>query len=289
MSDDQHKNKHTRRLDLESVSYVPPVSGTGPLDYAIPWVMELRIVGTASVLQIQVRESMVVGRSDQTTSKPDVDLEPYNAYELGVSRKHAMIYARNSRVTVRDLHSSNGTFINDGKLEADKDYRLRHGDILAFGKLQFQVFFVVTPSSHEKYDTPFNEVVIPKIGSGQKVLIVEDDHQVASALGSVLEEAGFVTSWADNVTKAITMFDEITPFATLTELMLEDRSGLDLVNYIRSKPEHKTSPIIVVSGTTGGYQMGQAIEAGVDVFLTKPVGIDELMRGFSKILTTKDK
>lgn len=271
------------------MSYVPPIKGTGPLDYAIPWVMELRIVGTASVLQVQVRESMVVGRADQSTSKPDINLEPYNAYDLGVSRKHAMIYARNSRITVRDLHSSNGTFINEGRLEPDKDYRLRHGDILAFSKLKFQVFFVVTPSSHEKYDTPFNEVVIPKIGNGEKVLIVEDDQHVASALSSVLEEAGFVTRWADNVTKAITMFDEITPSVTVMELMLEDRSGLDLITYIRSKPDHETSPIIVVSGVTGGYQMGQAIEAGVDVFLTKPVGIDELMRGFGKVLPTPDK
>ncbi len=289
MSNEQRKIKHTRRFDLESVDYVPPVSGTGPLDYAIPWVMELRIVGTASVLQVQVRESMVIGRGDQSTSKPDIDLEPYHAYDLGVSRKHAMIYARNSRVTVRDLHSSNGTFINDGRLEPDKDYRLRHGDTLAFGKLKFQVFFVITPSSHEKYDTAFHEVVIPKVGNGQKVLIVEGDHHVANALGSVLDQAGFVTSWADNVTKAIMLFDEIQPFATLTEIMLEDRSGLELVSYIRSYAQHKTSPIIVVSGTTGGYQMGQAMEAGADVFLTKPIGIDELVRSFSKILTTQDK
>jgi DNA-binding NarL/FixJ family response regulator len=43
-------------------------------------------------------------------------------------------------------------------------------------------------------------------------------------------------------------------------------------------------PLVIISGVTGGYQMGQAIDAGVDIFLTKPVGVDELLRSFTKVI-----
>jgi pSer/pThr/pTyr-binding forkhead associated (FHA) protein len=97
---------------------------------------------------------------------------------MGVSRKHARIIARNSRVTITDLGSYNGTYLNGGKLEPDKVYRLNHGDHLRLGKLELQLSFVVMPSSHEKKQTDYTDVIIPEIGSGQRVLLVDSDEQV---------------------------------------------------------------------------------------------------------------
>ncbi|MFW5709319.1 MAG: response regulator [Chloroflexota bacterium] len=279
------RDLQTRYLGDDAVPYHPPQAGTGPLDFAMPWVIELRVVGTPSVLQVQVRESMVVGRWDRERgSMPDIDLEPYRGYQFGVSRRHAVISARNSRVSIRDLNSSNGTTLNGGRLEAGKEYRLQHGDTVGFGQLEMQVFFVVTPSSHEKTQVPFAEVKIPQIGSGQRILIVEDDDKVAAALGSVLNQAGFRYQWKSTVTEAMTAIDAEIPSLVILELMLPDRSGLELVDYIRVHKHRSDLPLIVVSSASGGYQMGRAIEAGVDVFLTKPVGVDELMRSVSKVL-----
>jgi CheY-like chemotaxis protein len=56
------------------------------------------------------------------------------------------------------------------------------------------------------------------------------------------------------------------------------------VNYLRNRDDGTHIPIIVVSSITGGYQKGQAMEAGVDVFLSKPVGVDELIRSFNEVM-----
>lgn len=278
----------TRHLNTNKAPYSPPTRGTGPLDFAMPWVIELRVVGTPSVLQVQVRESMIVGRSDQARgTRPDIDLEPFNGHYLGVSRAHSMISARNSRVSIRDMNSSNGTFLNGGRLEPGHEYRVHHGDTLTFGKLELQVFFVVTPSSHEKHQLPYTEVMIPMIGTGQRVLIVEDDSQVAGALGSVLAQAGFKVITTNSVTDGLTRIDQHMPDLIIMDILLPDRSGLDIVEYVRSSNRERYVPIIVVTGASGGYQMGQALEAGVDVFLTKPVGVDELLRGITKIVAER--
>jgi CheY-like chemotaxis protein len=279
------KNFTTRHLKPEKTSAQPARPGTGPLDYAMPWIIELRVVGTPSVLQVQVRELISVGRADKDRGiNPDIDLDPFRGYQLGVSRRHAVISARNSRVTLMDKGSSNGTFINGAQLEPEQEYRVRHGDTIAFGRLALQVFFVVTPSSHEKNHMPYNEVIIPIIASDQTVLVVEDDEKVANAIGSVLEQAGFSYVWKGSVIDAMTYINTALPSIIILELMLPDRSGLEVVQFVRSRPEGASIPLMVVTSATGGYQMGQAIEAGVDVFLTKPVGIDELLTGLSKVV-----
>jgi len=285
MADTKPQNSVTRHLNPDVVSNLSPRLGTGPLDYAIPWVIELRIVGTPTVLQVKVTESMMIGRGDTDSPKrPEVDLAPYNGYEQGVSRTHAVISARNSRVSVRDLGSSNGTFLNGARLEAGQEYRLKHGDSITFGRLELQLFFVVTPSSYEKEDMPFSEVIIPTIAKGARVLILEEEHQVAHAIQSVLEQAGFIVTWAANLTQALTLVEHNMPDIVLMELMLSEGNGLNLIHFVRKHPKGTNIPIVVVSSSTGGYQMGQAIDAGADMVLTKPVGIDELLRGMSKVV-----
>ncbi len=71
---------------------------------------------------------------------PDVDLTAYNAYEQGVSRLHAALRVdAHGRLTITDMGSSNGTRVNGIKILPNTPHPLQHGDIVALGKLVFQV------------------------------------------------------------------------------------------------------------------------------------------------------
>ncbi len=275
----------TRHLNLDHVTPFKPKRGTGPLDFSVPWIVEMRVIGTASVVALRLEEMMLVGRTDKTTrNEVDIDLDPYNGYYLGVSRRHAVVSALNSRVTIKDLNSSNGTFINGAKLEAGEEFPLHDGDQLSFGNLAFQVSFVVTPSSHEKNDTPYNDVNIPVFGSGQRVMLVDEDAHVRQTLADVLVEAGLEPMPFSDITDALTACQNELPQAVITTLMIEERDALELIKYIRGREDGKSLPLIVISANSGGYHVGRAIEAGVDVFLSKPVGIDELLRAMRQVI-----
>ncbi|MBE0688957.1 MAG: response regulator [Anaerolineae bacterium] len=71
------------------------------------------------------------------------------------------------------------------------------------------------------------------------------------------------------------------------DLMLPDFNGLDFVRYMRKNHPHPRIPIIVVSSSSGGFQTNQAIEAGADVFLTKPVSVEDLLAASSKAVGLK--
>jgi len=89
------------------------------------------------------RHETVIGRSEGGTMKPDIDLSAHNASEMGVSRLHvALNYnAKNSLLSVSDMKSANGTFINGQKLFPQEVRVLRDGDELRVGRLVLRAYF----------------------------------------------------------------------------------------------------------------------------------------------------
>lgn len=102
--------------------------------------ISLLIINSGQVIPLVGRDEFTLGRYDSTQPvQPDVDLNPHDAYQSGVSRLHASIRI-DKQVTLQDLGSSNGTRINGQEIPANIPLPLSHGDILTLGKFNIQVF-----------------------------------------------------------------------------------------------------------------------------------------------------
>jgi len=284
-------NHETRHLNLPDSELPPPLRATtGPLDKVVPWVIEFRVVGTAAMIQAQVHEAMIIGRGDpQSGVFPDVDLGPHGAQMHGVSRQHAAVIAKDDRIKIKDLGSVNGTKLNGFSLEPNHEYRLRHGDSLEIGQLKLQVRFAVVPTIEQatKEDSQSGHAPIPVLGSGQHVLIVEDDADVGKVFSITLEHAGFRVTVAENGVTALGFITHQMPDAIVLDLMLPDMNGLELVRYVRKQEAGQLIPIIVCSGATGGYQKNQSKGAGANLFLDKPVSVEELVNAIGSVIKPK--
>lgn len=88
-------------------------------------------------LTFSQEQSIVLGRRTNSgvTGVHVVDLTPFDAVHLGVSRHHAQITYRNGDYFLADLESSNGTFINDERLHLGKQYLLKNGDFILLARL----------------------------------------------------------------------------------------------------------------------------------------------------------
>lgn len=256
---------------------------TGPLDSVVPWVIEFRVVGTPNIIKVSVSEKMLIGRPDPKNDiHPEIDVTPHGGHTMGVSRRHAIIRAKDNRITIEDLGSANRSYINEHVLESNKEYRIRDHDIIRIGHMRLQVHFVVKPSVVDETNTQMKaQMKIPQIANGERLMVLDDDRNLTEVLSVVLRHAGFKVTVKHNVVDAMSEIDRQMPDAILTELVLPDMSGLDLIRYAHSK--NPKLPIMVISTATGGYQMGQAIDHGIELFMAKPVAIDELLRGVEKI------
>lgn len=254
---------------------------TGPLDRRVPWVIEFRVVGTPTTMQVQVRDEMLMGRADAEQGYfPEVDLAAFKGYAYGVSRKHGRIFIKDERMHYEDLASTNGSAINGQVCAKAEHYRLRHGDELTLGRLRMQVRFAVVPSNDETGNWKKREaqaVQIPQVGKGQFILILEDDKEVGQVFRDGLEQGGFKAGVVSKVSDALTLLTAQMPDAIILNLMMPDMSGIDFMRYVRKAYPQQKMPLIVVSNTMGTYQMQQALDAGADAFMGKPVAVAELV------------
>ena len=102
----------------------------------------VRIRDHADSLMLDPSEETVIGRTDAKSDQvPDLDLAAYGAAEQGVSRRHAMIRRGEDTLTLVDLDSTNGTFLNGQRLLPRQPRVLRDGDEIRLGRLVFHVFF----------------------------------------------------------------------------------------------------------------------------------------------------
>ncbi len=100
----------------------------------------LHLMDNGQILPLADRNEYTLGRlSEGQPVVPDLDLSPHQAYAAGVSRIHAILKRDGKRVTIMDLGSSNGTYVNGKRLTPSTERLLNHGDVVALGKFKFQV------------------------------------------------------------------------------------------------------------------------------------------------------
>lgn len=258
---------------------------TGPLEEQLPWVIEFRVVGAPDTIQAQVHETMLIGRGDPARGIiPDVDLTPHGALAKGVSRQHAAVLAKDNRVLVKDLSSVNGTRLNGQRLVPGQEYRLRHGDELGIGEIQLQVRFAVVPTVSLAAEKPVDHVSLPVVGSGQRVLVVEDDADVAKVFSLALEHAGFRVTVTDTVVAALGYTTQQLPDAVVLDLMLPDMNGLEFLRLMKKQFPDRHLPTVVVTGAAGAHHATQARDEGVETFLAKPVSVEDLVRSVAAVV-----
>ena len=85
-----------------------------------------KMVGQVWLLQ----EDCVIGRDRKQS---DILIQ-----ETGVSRKHVLIKCRKEKVQVQDLGSTNGTFLNNKKMDTHRMYDLEHNDLIKIGHIVFK-------------------------------------------------------------------------------------------------------------------------------------------------------
>jgi two-component system, OmpR family, KDP operon response regulator KdpE len=110
--------------------------------------------------------------------------------------------------------------------------------------------------------------------TGPRILVVDDEQQILRALRTSLRGAGYEVETADTVESALSTAAMRPPDAVILDLVLPDGSGTDVARELRT---WSSAPVIVLSAVGDEHEKIAALDAGADDYVTKPVGIDELL------------
>lgn len=109
---------------------------------------------------------------------------------------------------------------------------------------------------------------------GHKILIVEDEKELANILGAYLEVEGFEPVVTNDGDEGLKKFYEKLPSLVLLDIMLPKIDGISVCKEIREKSE---VPIIMISAKSGEMDKVIALGIGADDYVTKPFSPLELV------------
>lgn len=122
-----------------------------------------------------------------------------------------------------------------------------------------------------------------------RLLILEDDPIIAELFGTLFGFEGYETHVAGTVVEGIESLESRPPNAVLLDLMMPNASGLEFCRYLREESNAPHVPIVVVSAKNTPQDIDDAIDAGADAYLTKPVPNRQLVDTVQRMVLNPPK
>ncbi|MCB2134743.1 MAG: phosphate regulon transcriptional regulator PhoB [Rhodobacteraceae bacterium] len=110
-----------------------------------------------------------------------------------------------------------------------------------------------------------------------RVLVVEDEPAQREILAYNLDAEGFRVIQADNGEEALLLVAEDAPDLIVLDWMLPNVSGIEVCRRLKSRPETKAVPIIMLSARSEEVDLVRGLETGADDYMVKPYSVAELM------------
>lgn len=121
---------------------------------------------------------------------------------------------------------------------------------------------------------------------GLRILIVEDEDDIAQLMRFNLEEEGFLVSVSANGMDAAGKIERNLPDAIILDLMLPGMGGLEILKKVRAKFD---LPIIMVTARAGETDAVLGLELGADDYIRKPFSPRELVARVKAVFRRKMK
>lgn len=117
-----------------------------------------------------------------------------------------------------------------------------------------------------------------------KILIVEDETTLSGVLSDKFEKEGHKTKIVDTGTEVLAVAQEFKPDLILLDLLLPEKSGLEVLKELKEAEELKGIPVVVASNLDDDENIKKALKLGaVDYFVKSQHPINEIVEKVEKI------
>jgi len=117
----------------------------------------------------------------------------------------------------------------------------------------------------------------------KRVLLVEDEPNIAEAIRFILSRAGWSVSIEPSGSAAVAQIVALRPVAVILDLMLPGRSGLDILAELRADPALAATPVLMLTARGQVRDREAATAAGATAFLAKPFANADVLAALESI------
>ena len=124
------------------------------------------------------------------------------------------------------------------------------------------------------------------MASEQKILLIEDDREIASTISGVLDAAGYDVVVAQNGIEGRQMVESENPDLVITDMMMPRMGGFPILEFLKSLDDPPR--VIMITANEGGRHKAYAEMLGVADYLRKPFAMDALLDSIRRIFNPED-
>ena len=121
-----------------------------------------------------------------------------------------------------------------------------------------------------------NPAADPRRARPYIVVVVDDEPDFCAVVSELLKSQNLVVHMAYGALEALSLIENVRPDLVLTDVMMPEVNGLELIRRLRADPVFGRVPTVVVSALVKREEQEAAMDAGADAFIPKPFSVRQL-------------
>lgn len=123
----------------------------------------------------------------------------------------------------------------------------------------------------------------------KKILIVDDEPNIVTALEFLLQRSGYEVLLAQDGEAALQQVEQHLPDLVLLDVMLSLKSGYEVCQRMRERADWQHIKIIMLSAKGREAEINKGLSLGADFYVTKPFSNKELIAKIGELLGPAEK
>jgi CheY-like chemotaxis protein len=118
----------------------------------------------------------------------------------------------------------------------------------------------------------------------KKILLADDSITIQKVVELTFSDGDYEVTATSNGTRAIEQIPQIRPDIILSDIIMPEKNGYELCEWVKSHPEYRRIPVILLTGTFEPFDPDRAEKAGCDAVVTKPFESQSLIQKVEELI-----
>jgi len=118
----------------------------------------------------------------------------------------------------------------------------------------------------------------------KRILLADDSITIQKVVELTFSDGDYEVIAVNNGAKAIQKLSEMRPDIILSDIIMPEKNGYEVCEYVKSHPEYRNIPVILLTGTFEPFDPDRADKAGCDAVVTKPFESQSLIHKVEELI-----
>src|SRR5881398_2106913 len=118
----------------------------------------------------------------------------------------------------------------------------------------------------------------------KRILLADDSITIQKVVELTFSDGDYEVTAVNNGNKAIQKLSEMRPDIILSDIIMPEKNGYEVCEFVKSHPEYRTIPVVLLTGTFEPFDPDRADKAGCDAVVTKPFESQSLIHKLDELI-----